>query len=163
MGPAGVTIVIVRDDLIGHADKNLASVFDYEQQANNDSMLNTPATYNWYLVGLVLKWVKEAGGIGAMQQHNQQKADKLYQAIDNSSLYANPVEKSVRSRMNIPFVLANADLDKAFLSLATKNGLSSLKGHRSVAGMRASICNAMTIQGVDALINFMADFEKTHG
>jgi len=163
MGPAGVTIVIVRDDLIGHADKSTASVFDYAQQAKNDSMLNTPATYNWYLVGLVLKWVKEFGGIAAMQQQNQTKADKLYQAIEQSSLYTNPVKNECRSRMNIPFVLADAELDKAFLSLAAENGLSSLKGHRSVGGMRASIYNAMPEQGVTALVDFMAEFERTHG
>ncbi len=163
MGPAGVTIVIVRDDLIGHADSKVASVLDYEQQAKNDSMLNTPATYNWYLVGLVLKWVKESGGVSAMEQHNKNKADALYQAIEQSSLYSNPVAKAYRSRMNVPFVLANADLDAEFLSLAGKNGLSSLKGHRSVGGMRASIYNAMPKAGVTALIEFMTEFERTHG
>ena len=163
MGPAGVTVVIVRDDLVGHADKNIPSVFDYAQQAKNDSMLNTPATYNWYLVGLVLKWVKESGGIAAMQKRNQLKSDNLYQAIEQSSLYSNPVAKEFRSRMNVPFVLANADLDKAFLSLAAENGLSSLKGHRSVGGMRASIYNAMPEEGVTALIDFMKEFERTHG
>lgn len=162
MGPAGVTVVIVRDDLIGHADNKIASVLDYQQQANNDSMLNTPATYNWYLVGLVLKWVKESGGIAAMEQQNKTKADALYQAIENSALYSNPVAKAVRSRMNIPFVLANADLDAQFLKLAGENGLSSLKGHRSVGGMRASIYNAMPAEGVTALIDFMAEFEKNH-
>ncbi len=163
MGPAGVTIVIVRDDLIGNADSKIASVFDYAQQAKTDSMLNTPATYNWYLVGLVLKWVKESGGIAAMEQHNKIKSDKLYQAIEASSLYSNPVNKPVRSRMNVPFVLANAELDKEFLSLATKQGLSSLKGHRSVGGMRASIYNAMSDEGVTALIDFMQEFERAHG
>ena len=163
MGPAGVTVVIVRDDLIGNADKKIASVFDYAQQAKNDSMLNTPATYNWYLVGLVLKWVKESGGVSAMEQHNKAKADMLYQAIEKSSLYSNPVANAVRSRMNVPFVLANADLDKAFLELAGKNGLTTLKGHRSVGGMRASIYNAMPEAGVTALVDFMAEFEKTHG
>ena len=163
MGPAGVTIVIVRDDLIGQADSRIASVFDYELQAKNDSMLNTPATYNWYLVGLVLKWVKESGGIAAMEQHNKTKADALYQAIEKSSLYSSPVKEAYRSRMNIPFVLANAELDAEFLKLAGENGLSSLKGHRSVGGMRASIYNAMPAEGVTALINFMAEFERTHG
>ncbi len=163
MGPAGVTVVIVRDDLIGHADSKIASVLDYAQQAKNDSMLNTPATYNWYLVGLVLKWVKESGGIAAMEQHNKSKAELLYQAIEQSSLYSNPVKEEHRSRMNIPFVLANADLDAEFLSLAGNNGLSSLKGHRSVGGMRASIYNAMPKEGVTALIEFMAEFERTHG
>ena len=163
MGPAGVTVVIVRDDLIGNADKKIASVLDYAQQAKNDSMLNTPATYNWYLVGLVLKWVKESGGVSAMEQHNKIKADKLYQAIEQSSLYTNPVNKQFRSRMNVPFVLANAELDKEFLSLAAEQGLSSLKGHRSVGGMRASIYNAMPDTGVSALIDFMQEFERTHG
>ncbi|MCK5830583.1 MAG: 3-phosphoserine/phosphohydroxythreonine transaminase [Methylococcales bacterium] len=163
MGPAGVTIVIVRDDLVGHADKNIPSVFDYAQQAKNDSMLNTPATYNWYLVGLVLKWIKESGGIDTMQKQNKLKSDNLYQAIEQSSLYSNPVKKEFRSRMNVPFVLANADLDKSFLSLAAENGLSSLKGHRSVGGMRASIYNAMPKEGVTALIDFMREFERTHG
>ncbi|MCF6249867.1 MAG: 3-phosphoserine/phosphohydroxythreonine transaminase [Methylococcaceae bacterium] len=163
MGPAGVTVVIVRDDLVGHADNKIASVLDYAQQAKTDSMLNTPATYNWYLVGLVLKWVKESGGISAMEQHNKTKADRLYQAIEQSSLYSNPVKQAFRSRMNVPFVLADAELDKEFLSLAAKQGLSSLKGHRSVGGMRASIYNAMPEAGVDALIDFMLEFEKNHG
>ena len=162
MGPAGVTVVIVRDDLIGHADSKIASVLDYAQQAKNDSMLNTPATYNWYLVGLVLKWVKESGGIVAMEQHNKAKSEQLYQAIEQSSLYSNPVKPAYRSRMNVPFVLANAELDAKFLSLAGKAGLSSLKGHRSVGGMRASIYNAMPKEGVTSLIDFMAEFEKTH-
>ncbi len=163
MGPSGVTIVIVRDDLIGHADKQIPSVFDYEQQDKNDSMLNTPATFNWYLVGLVLKWIKQEGGVVAMERHNQAKSDKLYQAIDSSSLYSNPVDKKYRSRMNVPFILANTELDKAFLELAGNNGLSALKGHRAVGGMRASIYNAMPEAGVDALIDFMQEFERTHG
>lgn len=163
MGPSGVTVVIVRDDLVGHADKKISSIFDYAQQDKNDSMLNTPATYNWYLVGLVLKWIKEMGGITAMEQRNMMQADKLYQAIEQSSLYTNPVKNEFRSRMNVPFVLANAELDKAFLSLADENGLSSLKGHRSVGGMRASIYNAMPDEGVTALIQFMKEFERTHG
>ncbi|KAF3983535.1 MAG: 3-phosphoserine/phosphohydroxythreonine transaminase [Methylococcales symbiont of Hymedesmia sp. n. MRB-2018] len=163
MGPAGVTIVIVRDDMIGNADKNIASVFDYAQQAKNDSMLNTPATYNWYLVGLVMKWIKQEGGISAMEKRNQIKADKLYQAIETSSLYSNPVDKAYRSRMNIPFILADAELDKSFLELAGQQGLSALKGHRSVGGMRASIYNAMPEAGVNALIDFMQEFERTHG
>jgi phosphoserine aminotransferase len=163
MGAAGVTVVIVRDDLVGHADKKTPSVFDYAQQVKNDSMLNTPATYNWYLVGLVLKWIKDSGGIAAMEQQNNKKAELLYQAIEASSLYSNPVKKSYRSRMNIPFVLANPELDKTFLSLAEEQGLSSLKGHRSVGGMRASIYNAMPEAGVIALIDFMKEFERSHG
>ena len=162
MGPAGVTVVIVREDLVGLAPKSVPSVFNYAQQAKSDSMLNTPATYNWYLLGLVLQWLKGEGGVAAIEQRNIQKAGKLYQAIDQSGLYRNPVDLECRSRMNIPFVLADAALDKEFLSLAEKNGLSTLAGHRSVGGMRASIYNAMPETGVDALIAFMAEFERTH-
>ncbi len=162
MGPAGVTIVIVRDDLIGHAPKTVPSVFNYAEQAKNGSMLNTPATYNWYLVGLVLKWLKEQGGVATLEQRNINKAAKLYQAIDYSALYRNPVEVSVRSRMNVPFILADENLDKQFLAAAEANGLFELKGHRSVGGMRASIYNAMPEAGVQALIDFMAEFERTH-
>jgi len=162
MGPAGVTVVIVRDDLIGHAAKTVPSVFNYAEQAKNQSMLNTPATYNWYLVGLVLKWLKAQGGVAAIEQHNIAKATKLYQAIDQSALYSNPVDVAVRSRMNVPFILADESLDKPFLQAAEAQGLFELKGHRSVGGMRASIYNAMTEAGVKALIDFMAEFERTH-
>jgi phosphoserine aminotransferase len=162
MGPSGVTVVIVRDDLVGLAPKSVPSVFNYETQAKSDSMLNTPATYNWYLLGLVLQWLKQQGGVAAIEQQNIRKASKLYQAIDSSSLYSNPVVKEYRSRMNVPFVLADVALDKEFLALAEKNGLGSLPGHRSVGGMRASIYNAMPEAGVDALIDFMAEFERTH-
>ena len=162
MGPAGVTAVIVRDDLIGHAPKTVPPVFNYAEQAKNQSMLNTPATYNWYLVGLVLKWLKEQGGVEAIEQRNISKAAKLYQAIDQSALYSNPVETAFRSRMNVPFILADESLDKPFLAAAEANGLFELKGHRSVGGMRASIYNAMPEAGVQALIDFMAEFERTH-
>jgi phosphoserine aminotransferase len=162
MGPAGVTVVIVRDDLIGHAPKTVPSVFNYAEQAKNQSMLNTPATYNWYLVGLVLKWLKEQGGVEAIEQRNISKAAKLYQAIDQSALYSNPVETVSRSRMNVPFILADESLDKPFLAAAEANGLFELKGHRSVGGMRASIYNAMPEAGVQVLIDFMAEFERTH-
>ena len=162
MGPAGVTVVIVRDDLIGHAPKTVAPVFNYAEQVKNQSMLNTPATYNWYLVGLVLKWLKEQGGVEGIEQRNIAKAAKLYQAIDQSSLYANPVEIASRSRMNVPFILSDQALDKPFLASAEANGLFELKGHRSVGGMRASIYNAMPEAGVLALIDFMAEFERTH-
>ncbi|WP_019866291.1 3-phosphoserine/phosphohydroxythreonine transaminase [Methylovulum miyakonense] len=162
MGPSGVTIVIVRDDLIGHAPKTTPAVFNYAEQAKNQSMLNTPATYNWYLVGLVLKWLQGQGGVAAMEQRNIAKAAKLYQAIDQSALYRNPVATPYRSRMNVPFILADENLDKAFISAAEANGLYELKGHRSVGGMRASIYNAMPEAGVDALIAFMAEFERTH-
>jgi phosphoserine aminotransferase len=162
MGPAGVTVVIVRDDLIGHAGKTVPSIFNYAEQAKNQSMLNTPATYNWYLVGLVLKWLKAQGGVAAIEQHNIAKATKLYQAIDQSALYSNPVDVAVRSRMNVPFIIADESLDKPFLVAAEAQGLFELKGHRSVGGMRASIYNAMSEAGVQALIDFMAEFERTH-
>jgi len=162
MGPAGVTVVIVREDLIGQVDKKVPSVFNYAEQAKNGSMLNTPATYNWYLVGLVLKWLKEQGGVAAIEQRNIAKAELLYQAIDQSAFYHNPVALNCRSRMNVPFILADETLDKPFLAAAEANGLFELKGHRSVGGMRASIYNAMPEAGVRALIDFMAEFERTH-
>jgi phosphoserine aminotransferase len=162
MGPAGVTVVIVRDDLVGHAPKTVPPVFNYAEQAKNQSMLNTPATYSWYLAGLVLKWLKGQGGVEAIEQRNIAKAAKLYQAIDQSSLYSNPVDAAYRSRMNVPFILSDESLDKPFLAAAEANGLFELKGHRSVGGMRASIYNAMPEAGVQALIDFMAEFERTH-
>ena len=160
MGSAGVTLVIVRDDLIGNSLSTTPSVFDYAQQAEADSMLNTPPTYTLYLAGLVFKWVKKQGGLSAMAKLNENKANKLYAAIDNLNFYSNPVEKASRSWMNVPFVLANADLDKEFLAGAEDVGLTTLKGHRSIGGMRASIYNAMPEAGVDALIDYMKDFEK---
>ena len=162
MGPAGVTLVIVREDLIGKASQYVPSVFDYALQAKNQSMLNTPPTYNWYLVGLVMEWLRKQGGIEAIEKRNIAKAELLYQAIDQSSLYRNPVQINCRSRMNIPFILENSDLDSLFLSQAEDNGMLSLKGHRSVGGMRASIYNAMPEEAVQALIQFMAEFERTH-
>jgi len=159
IGPAGLTVVIVRDDLIGKAS-NIPSIFDYKSHVENDSMLNTPPTYAWYIAGLVFKWLKSKGGLSGMAEINQRKASKLYAAIDGSSFYKNPVEKGSRSWMNVPFTLANPDLDADFLSEAKKQGLVTLKGHRSVGGMRASIYNAMPEEGIDALIAFMADFEK---
>lgn len=163
IGPAGVTLVIVRDDLLGDALPITPSVYDYAQQAKADSMLNTPPTYAVYMAGLVLKWLKQQGGLAAMGEINQRKANKLYAAIDGSGFYRNPVDKPARSWMNVPFVLANADLDKDFLAEAKEAGLTTLEGHRSVGGMRASIYNAMPEAGVDALIGFMADFEKRKG
>ncbi|MCX7085192.1 MAG: 3-phosphoserine/phosphohydroxythreonine transaminase [Methylococcales bacterium] len=162
MGPAGVTVVIVREDLLGYASKTTPPVFDYQEQAKSHSMLNTPATYNWYLVGLVLKWLKEAGGVDAIEQINKAKSTQLYQAIDQSTLYSNPVAISDRSRMNVPFILADSALDQEFLKAAESNGLFELRGHRSVGGMRASIYNAMPESGVKALIDFMLEFERTH-
>ena len=163
IGPAGLTLVIVRKDLIGQVLDGAPSTFDYQKQAENDSMLNTPPTYAWYLAGLVFEWLKEKGGLSAMAEINKRKADNLYKAIDESNFYANPVDKPYRSWMNVPFTLADAALDKLFLEQATQNGLTTLKGHRSVGGMRASIYNAMPEEGVDALIAFMADFEKRNG
>ncbi len=160
IGPAGVTLVIVRDDLIGHALPITPSVFDYAKQAEADSMLNTPPTFGVYLAGLVFKWVKAQGGLEAMATINERKAKKLYAAIDGSNFYSNPVEKASRSWMNVPFILAKPELDKEFLSGATSAGLTTLEGHRSVGGMRASIYNAMPEAGVDALISYMVDFEK---
>lgn len=162
MGPAGVTVVIVRDDLVGHAPKTTPEVFNYAVQAKNGSMLNTPATYNWYLVGLVLKWLKDQGGVAAIEKRNIAKSAMLYDAIDRSVLYSNPVELTYRSRMNVPFILADESLDKPFLAAAEANGLFELKGHRSVGGMRASIYNAMPDSGVISLCEFMAEFERTH-
>jgi phosphoserine aminotransferase len=158
IGPAGVTLVIVRDDLIGDVLAITPSVYDYAKQAEADSMLNTPPTYGIYLAGLVFKWLKAQGGLTAMATINERKANKLYAAIDGSSFYSNPVEKASRSWMNVPFILAKAELDKDFLAGATAAGFTTLEGHRSVGGMRASIYNAMPEAGVDALIAYMADF-----
>ncbi|MDH5562073.1 MAG: 3-phosphoserine/phosphohydroxythreonine transaminase [Nitrospirota bacterium] len=159
IGPAGLTLVIVRDDLIGDVLPVTPSVYDYAQQAEADSMLNTPPTFGIYLAGLVFKWLKAQGGLAAMGTLNERKANKLYAAIDGSSFYRNPVEKASRSWMNVPFILAKPELDKEFLAGATAAGLTTLEGHRSVGGMRASIYNAMPEAGVDALVAYMADFE----
>ncbi len=163
IGPAGLTVVIVREDLIGQTIDGTPAMFDYKTHADAESMYNTPPTYAWYLAGLVFDWIKRRGGLEGIGEINKRKADKLYAAIDNSSFYQNPVEPSCRSWMNVPFTLADADLDATFLAEAKEAGLVTLKGHRSVGGMRASIYNAMPEEGVDALIGFMADFEKRHG
>ena len=163
IGPAGLTIAIVREDLIGNAMANMPVMMDYKIHADNDSMYNTPPTYSWYMAGLVFQWIKNTGGMDKIAEINERKAAKLYAAIDGSDFYANPVEKPFRSWMNVPFTLANADLDATFLSEAKDVGLVTLKGHRSVGGMRASIYNAMPEAGVDALVSFMAEFEKRHG
>ncbi len=163
IGPAGLTVVIVRDDLIGTANENMPAMFDYKIHADNESMYNTPPTYAWYLAGLVFEWALEQGGLPALAETNKRKAEKLYAAIDGSGFYSNPVDVSCRSWMNVPFILANADLDAAFLEQAAAHNLKALKGHRSVGGMRASIYNAMPEAGVDALIEFMVDFEKRNG
>jgi len=163
IGPAGLTIVIVREDLIGKANKAMPAMMDYKTFADNDSMYNTPPTYSWYLAGLVFQWLKEQGGLSAMAKINETKAKTLYAAIDGSDFYSNPVDVNCRSWMNVPFLLADDDLNAQFLEEAGKAGLQTLKGHRSVGGMRASIYNAMPEAGVDALIDFMADFEKRNG
>ena len=163
LGPAGITILIVREDLIGAAHPFTPSILNYKLQADNGSMLNTPPTYNWYLLGLVLEWLKEQGGVAAIEAHNNRKADKLYAAIDASPFYSNPVDPSVRSRMNVPFLLANSDLEKTFLAQAKWHGLVNLEGHRSVGGLRASLYNALPEAGVDALVAFMHEFERKQG
>ena len=163
LGPAGITLVIIREDLIGHAHPLTPSVFNYKLQADNGSMLNTPPTYNWYVVGLVLEWLKEQGGIPAIEARNSRKAAKLYAAIDASSFYLNQVDPAVRSRMNVPFRLANTDLEKTFLAQAKEHGLVSLEGHHWVGGLRASLYNAMPEEGVDALVAFMQEFERKQG
>ena len=163
IGPAGLTIVIVREDLLGESINGTPTMLDYKTHADNGSMYNTPPTYAWYLAGLVFQWLKDLGGLAAMAEINKRKADKLYAAIDGSGFYANPVEPASRSWMNVPFTLADAALDADFLAGAKDAGLLTLKGHRSVGGMRASIYNAMPEAGVDALIAFMAEFERTRG
>jgi len=163
IGPAGLTLVIVRDDLIGQPLYNMPAMFDYKIHADNDSMYNTPPTYSWYLAGLVFDWLKGKGGLQAMADINERKAAKLYAAIDGSDFYANPVEPRYRSLMNVPFTLADADLDGKFLEGAKAAGLVTLKGHRSVGGMRASIYNAMPESGIDTLVNYMAEFERSNG
>ncbi|MFN2410817.1 MAG: 3-phosphoserine/phosphohydroxythreonine transaminase [Halomonas sp.] len=164
IGPAGLTLVLVRDDLLGNAPPTIPSLFDYQMLAEAGSMVNTPPTYAWYLAGLVFQWLKaDIGGLEAMGSINQRKAQKLYAAIDESDLYSNPIALNNRSRMNVPFVLADAKLDNAFLNEADEAGLLNLKGHRSVGGMRASLYNAVPEEAVDALIAFMADFEQRRG
>ncbi|HEX2567765.1 MAG TPA: 3-phosphoserine/phosphohydroxythreonine transaminase [Burkholderiales bacterium] len=163
VGPAGLTIVIVRGDLLGRAEKGTPSVMDYKLQAEADSMLNTPATYSMYVAGLVFKWVKQQGGIPVIEKRNIEKARLLYDFLDSSSFFRNPVAREDRSRMNVPFTLKDAKLDDEFLKGAAKEGMVQLKGHRSVGGMRASIYNAMPIEGVRQLVEYMKNFEKKHG
>ena len=163
IGPAGLTIVIVREDLIGHAPASTPSMFDYKIQADNGSMYNTPPTYAIYIAGLVFQWLKRRGGLQQMEQTNIAKAQLLYDVIDAGGFYKSPVAKQDRSRMNIPFTLPDDSLDEPFLKTARAQGLIQLKGHRSVGGMRASIYNAMPIEGVRALAAFMREFERTRG
>lgn len=163
IGPAGLTVVIVREDLIGQTLPGTPRMFDYQIHAESGSMYNTPPTYAWYFAGLVFDWIKRQGGLQGMAQRNKRKADKLYQAIDDSGFYRNPVAVHCRSWMNVPFTLADPKLDATFLAEAKQAGLVALQGHRSVGGMRASIYNAMPEQGVDTLIEFMAEFKRRNG
>ncbi len=163
IGPAGLTIVIVRDDLIGQAAPHTPSVFDYKVQAEADSMINTPATYAIYIAGLVFQWLKRLGGLARMEEINLAKAGLLYDYLDQTEFYYSPVAKGDRSRMNVPFRLRNEKLDAEFLKQADSAGLTQLKGHRAVGGMRASIYNAMPLAGVQALLDFMREFERNHG
>jgi len=163
IGPAGLTVVIIRDDLLGHARDGTPTMLDYKVQADSGSMSNTPPTFAWYVAGLVFQWLKSQGGLEVVAKTNKRKKDKLYSCIDASDFYSNPVDPASRSWMNVPFTLANPELDPVFLKTAAEAGLSNLKGHRSVGGMRASMYNAMPEEGVDALIAVMRDFEKIHG
>jgi phosphoserine aminotransferase len=160
IGPAGLCIVIIREDLLGQTLEGTPTMFDYKVMADNDSMYNTPPSYGWYLAGLVFAWLKAKGGVKAMAEINQRKAKKLYGFIDANPFYANPVAINNRSIMNVPFTLENSDFDKAFLAESEKVGLLNLAGHRSVGGMRASIYNAVEEKAVDALIAFMDEFAK---
>jgi phosphoserine aminotransferase len=162
-GPAGLTFVIVRDDLIGQVAKGTPGVMDYKAQAEADSMLNTPASYSMYIAGLVFKWLKQLGGLAAIEKINIEKSKLLYDYLDQSQFFRNPVAKEDRSRMNVPFRLRDEKLDAKFLGEAEARGLSQLKGHRSVGGMRASIYNAMPLEGVEALVGYMQEFARANG
>ncbi|MDZ7936993.1 MAG: 3-phosphoserine/phosphohydroxythreonine transaminase [Rhodoferax sp.] len=163
LGPAGLTLVVVREDLLGHALPACPSAFNYETVADNGSMFNTPPTYSIYMAGLVFKWLKRQGGIAAMEARNIAKAELLYETIDASGFYLNGVARNARSRMNVPFFLRDETLNDAFLAGAKAAGLLQLKGHKSVGGMRASIYNAMPLEGVQTLVRYMQAFERTHG
>jgi phosphoserine aminotransferase len=162
-GPSGLALGIVREDLLGRAGATVPSMLDYKVHAENESMYNTPPTYAWYIAGLVFEWLKKRGGLKAMAEANERKAGKLYDYIDASGFYKNPVARADRSWMNVPFALADSALDEEFLKGAKGAGLLQLKGHRSVGGMRASIYNAMPEAGIDALVDYMKDFVKRRG
>jgi phosphoserine aminotransferase len=163
IGPSGITVVIVRGDLVGRARAATPLVFDYRAVAEAESMQNTPPTFGWYVAGLVFQWLKREGGLEAMARRNRDKAAMLYAAIDASAFYSNPVARGCRSWMNVPFRLARAELEPVFLAEAEAAGLANLAGHRAVGGLRASIYNAMPAEGVWALVDFMRDFERRHG
>jgi len=163
IGPAGITLVIVRNDLLERARPNNPHLLTWKSYAESDSMTNTPPTFAWYVADLVFQWLKDQGGVEAMAEVNGRKSEKLYAAIDQSGFYTNPVAKDCRSRMNVPFILADDALDRTFLAESAAAGLTNLKGHRSVGGMRASIYNAVSEEAVEALIAFMAEFERVNG
>jgi len=163
IGPAGMTIVIIRDDLMGEESKELPTLMDYAHMTATQSMSNTPSTFSWYMAGLIFKWIKKQGGLEAMEQNAITRSGKLYQAIDASDFYTNLIDVRYRSRMNVTFTLTDTSLESEFLKGSEDAGLAALKGHRSVGGMRASIYNAMPLAGVDALIEFAQDFEKQNG
>ena len=163
IGPAGLVVVLVREDLIGRARPATPAVWDYQAMAQDGSMLNTPATFAWYVAGLVLRWLKGQGGLAAIAARNRAKAQLLYDAIDSSGFYRNPVAVDCRSWMNVPFILADARLDEEFLAGARAAGLANLAGHRSVGGMRASLYNAMPLAGVEALVAYMREFARRRG
>ncbi len=163
IGPSGLVIVLVREDLVGQARAETPSIWDFAQMAADGSMSNTPPTFSWYMAGLVFKWLKAEGGLAVVGARNAAKAKLLYDYIDGSGFYANPIEKSSRSWMNVPFTVPEAALEKAFMAAALAAGLTNLEGHRSVGGMRASIYNAMPVAGVQALIACMQDFARRHG
>jgi phosphoserine aminotransferase len=162
IGPAGLTVVIVREELLGRARAETPGVFDFRQVADQQSMRNTPPTFAWYMAGLVFKWLRKRGGLAAMEAVNRRKAELLYAAIDKSALYRNSVAKDARSWMNVVFTFANPALEDLFLKQAEQAGLRALRGHRAVGGMRASIYNSMPLEGVEALVNFMQQFERQH-
>jgi phosphoserine aminotransferase len=163
IGPSGLVVVIVREDLLGRARPGTPQVWNWFENAKSGSMINTPPTFAWYIAGLVFRWVADQGGVPAMAEINRRKAARLYGAIDQSGFYANPVAPASRSLMNVPFTVAQPDLESVFLAEARSAGLVNLEGHRAVGGMRASIYNAMPEAGVDALIDFMKEFESRHG
>ncbi|HEY5702066.1 MAG TPA: 3-phosphoserine/phosphohydroxythreonine transaminase [Gammaproteobacteria bacterium] len=163
LGPAGLTLVIVREDLLGNSRQDIPRLYDYAFNAKEHSMANTPPTYSWYMAGLVLQWIKQEGGIPVMEQRAIARSSKLYQLIDASEFFSNPIATGSRSRMNIPFLLRDETLNNTFLKEAKSHGLVALAGHRSVGGMRASLYNAMPEAGVDCLAGFMADFERRYG
>ncbi|MBF7072863.1 3-phosphoserine/phosphohydroxythreonine transaminase [Glaciecola sp. MH2013] len=163
IGPSGLSVVVVRNDLIGLARQETPSILNYELQAKSGSMYNTPPTFSWYLAGLVFKWLKQQGGLASIAKVNQEKSELLYKQIDKTGFYQNSVANEYRSKMNVTFQLNNDALNAEFLKQAEQSGLVALKGHRAVGGMRASIYNAMPIEGVKALVSFMQEFERKNG